>query len=176
MQHTNIFDNNGNGWDAGSSFDVYGAIGQANGFDPDALPPKVVVPVAVEIAPEIEPEVIPAAPALVVGPQAQIYIGRVRSGSRVVNETGDLVIMGDVNPGAELVAAGHIHVYGAMGGRAFAGMGGHTDALVFCQRFQAEIISIAGNYRSFETVPDDLNDKAVCFNLEDNQLRFAPLR
>jgi septum site-determining protein MinC len=167
MQHDNFF--------AHSDMDVYGTIGQANGFDPQT-PIVRPAPTASPVAPAEVIEERAAAPTVIAGAQAKIFKGRVRSGSRVANETGDLIILGDVNPGAELVAAGHIHVYGAMGGRAYAGVGGHKDALVFCQRFQAELIAIAGNYISFETVPADLSDQAVQFSLENNQLVFAPLR
>lgn len=166
MQHDSAF-----GFaNSGSPMDVFSMIGEANGFDPHARP--VAPPVATVETPAEE---TPAAPAVVAGPQAMVYVGRVRSGQRVVSETGDLIIVGDVNPGADLVAAGHIHVYGSLGGRAFAGTGGHSEARIFCQRFQAEIISIAGNYRSFELVPADLCNQVVSFSLVDGQLQFSPM-
>lgn len=151
----------------------------AGGFDPWAVAPKPEVVVeAVEVVDVVEavaeqndePQ-IQAMP----GPKAMVYRGRVRSGQRLANEEGDLIVWGDVNPGAEIIAAGHIHVYGLLAGRAFAGTGGHEEANVFCQRFQAEIVSIAGNYRVFETIPKDLLNQVVAFQLENGLLQFEAL-
>jgi septum site-determining protein MinC len=70
----------------------------------------------------------------------------VRSGQQVVSKGGDLVITAAVSHGAELLADGHIHVYGALRGRALAGIAGDKDARIFCQSLDAELVSIAGLY------------------------------
>ncbi|ELU00808.1 hypothetical protein CAPTEDRAFT_101749, partial [Capitella teleta] len=69
----------------------------------------------------------------------------VRSGQQIYAE-GDLVITSPVSSGAELLAGGNIHVYGPLRGRALAGVNGNTDARIFCLQFEAELISINGQY------------------------------
>lgn len=71
----------------------------------------------------------------------------VRSGQQVVSKGGDLVITAAVSHGAELLADGNIHVYGALRGRALAGIAGNKEARIFCQSLEAELVSIAGFYR-----------------------------
>jgi septum site-determining protein MinC len=70
----------------------------------------------------------------------------IRSGQQVYAQGGDLVVTASVSQGAELLADGNIHVYGALRGRALAGVQGNQDSRVFCQRLAAELVSIAGNY------------------------------
>ncbi len=76
----------------------------------------------------------------------------VRSGQRIY-AAGDLVILAQVSAGAEIMAEGNIHVYGSLRGRALAGVQGNTEARIFCSDLQAELISIAGNYK----ISEDLN-------------------
>lgn len=71
----------------------------------------------------------------------------VRSGQQVVSKGGDLVIAASVSHGAELLADGNIHVYGALRGRALAGIAGDKTARIFCQSLEAELVAIAGFYR-----------------------------
>lgn len=75
----------------------------------------------------------------------------VRSGQQVVSP-GDLVVAASVGRGAELLAEGHIHVYGTLRGRALAGISGNTKARIFCQSFDPELVAIAGVYRLSETM------------------------
>lgn len=70
----------------------------------------------------------------------------VRSGQQLVRKGGDLVIAAAVSHGAELLADGNIHVYGALRGRALAGISGNKDARIFCQSLDAELVAIAGYY------------------------------
>ena len=65
-------------------------------------------------------------------------------GGQQITVDGDLVIMAAVSPGAELAATGHIHVYGTLRGRAFAGIAGDEQALIFCDQLEAELLSVAG--------------------------------
>jgi septum site-determining protein MinC len=67
----------------------------------------------------------------------------VRGGQQITAD-GDLVVLSAVSAGAELAAAGHIHVYGILRGRAFAGIEGDEQALIFCDQLEAELLSIAG--------------------------------
>ncbi len=79
-------------------------------------------------------------------PESTIVTTPVRSGQQIHSE-GDLVVFGLVSTGAELLAAGNIHVYGPLRGRALAGLQGNKNARIFCQSFEAELVSIAGNYK-----------------------------
>lgn len=71
----------------------------------------------------------------------------VRSGQSIHVKCADLIVVNSVNAGAEVMADGHIHVYGKIMGRALAGISGDTEAHIFCHEFrQAELIAIAGLY------------------------------
>ena len=99
----------------------------------------------------------------------------VRSGQRVYARSRDLVITSTVGAGAEAIADGCVHVYGPLRGRAVAGARGETSARVFCQEFRAELVSIAGVFRVFETLPPELAGKPVQAWLDGDDLRFAPI-
>jgi septum site-determining protein MinC len=79
--------------------------------------------------------------------KSKLLTAPVRSGQQVVSKGGDLVITAAVSRGAELLADGNIHVYGALRGRALAGISGDKQARIFCQSLDAELVSIAGFYR-----------------------------
>lgn len=74
----------------------------------------------------------------------------IRSGQQVYAPDGDLIVLSSVSSGAELLAEGNIHVYGKLRGRALAGINGNPNAKIFCQKLEADLISIAGQYRLFE--------------------------
>jgi len=99
----------------------------------------------------------------------------VRSGQRVYARCRDLVVTATVGAGAEAIADGCVHVYGSLRGRAVAGARGDTGARVFCQEFRAELVSVAGVFRVFETLPPELAGKPVQAWLDGDDLRFAPL-
>ena len=94
----------------------------------------------------------------------------VRTGQQVYAEQADLVVLGMVSEGAEIIADGNIHVYAPMRGRALAGESGDTTARIFLQSMQAELVSIAGIYRVFEQdLPPSLHKKAVQIELQDDE-------
>ena len=94
----------------------------------------------------------------------------VRTGQQVYAEQADLVVLGMVSERAEILAAGNIHVYAPMRGRALAGESGDTSARIFLQSMQAELVSIAGIYRVFEqNLPPSLHKKAVQIELQDDE-------
>jgi septum site-determining protein MinC len=99
----------------------------------------------------------------------------VRSGQQVVYLEGDLVIMSSVSPGAEVLAAGNIHIYGTLRGKALAGVNGDITARIFCQQLDAEIVSIAGNYQVNEELTDELRGKTTQIYLEHNKLMIQVL-
>ena len=98
----------------------------------------------------------------------------VRSGQQIYSQ-GDLIVLAPVSTGAELMAEGHIHVYSKLRGRALAGVRGDTDARIFCQDLDAELVSIAGHYRVAEGLPDDHRRKAVHITLDGDAMRFTGL-
>lgn len=101
----------------------------------------------------------------------------IRSGQQIYAPGGDLIVLAAVNAGAEVVADGNIHIYAPLRGRALAGVRGDTKARIFCHSFEAELISVAGNYRVFEDkVPAELYRKPVQIFLNDkDQLTIEPL-
>lgn len=120
--------------------------------------------------------VIPEAPEQVAASSGgRIYRGTVRSGQQVSAPEGDLVVVGAVNAGAEVLASGSIHVYGALRGRALAGIHGDTEAGVFCRELRAELLSVAGNYKRLEDIDPQLLGCSVQVVLRDAQLRISPL-
>ncbi|HSP59157.1 MAG TPA: septum site-determining protein MinC [Halomonas sp.] len=105
----------------------------------------------------------------------RIYRGTVRSGQQVTAPAGDLIVVGAVNAGAEVLAAGSVHVYGALRGRALAGIHGDPLAGIFCRELNAELLSVAGNYKRLEDVDPRLLGTAVQVRLQDDQLGIVPL-
>lgn len=103
---------------------------------PDEVTPVVVAPVAAE------------APPAELG--AMVIDTPVRAGQRVYAQGRDLIVTAVVNNGAEIIADGHIHVYAALKGRALAGASGNTGARIFALSMEAELVSIAGVYRTFD--------------------------
>ena len=77
----------------------------------------------------------------------------VRSGQQIVAKGGDLIVLGSVSHGAELLADGHIHIHGTLRGRALAGISGDGNARIFCKQLEAELVSIAGFYRLKTDLP-----------------------
>jgi len=114
-------------------------------------------PAAVMAEPEPvpEPEMAPAPPpAASATVPTRIIDKPLRSGQRVYAAGGDIVVLAAVNPGAEVIADGSIHVYAPLKGRALAGARGDTSARIFTTHLEAELVSIAGVYRTFDTALD----------------------
>jgi len=99
----------------------------------------------------------------------------VRSGQTIINPDGDVIILGAVASGAEVIAAGSIHVYGALRGRALAGAYGNESARIFCRRFEAELVAIGGYYKVTEETETGLRQKPVQAWLSGNDLKMASL-
>jgi len=88
-------------------------------------------------------------------PPAKVVEQPVRSGQQVYARGGDLVLLAPVNPGAEVIADGSIHVYAPLRGRALAGVRGDTGARIFAHSMEAELVSVAGHFRIFEEAPPE---------------------
>jgi septum site-determining protein MinC len=131
-------------------------------------PPPAPAPAAAPTPPPAAPvtEAIVAIPAL-------MHHRPVRSGQRIYARHRDLVVTSAVGAGAEVMADGCVHVYGSLRGRAMAGVQGEVTARVFCHEFNAELVSVAGVFRVFETIPPDLAGKPVQAWLDGDDLRFG---
>lgn len=106
-------------------------------------------------------------------PKTRLVTEPVRSGTQIYARGSDLIVIAAVSPGAELVADGNIHVYGALRGRALAGAGGDEAARIFCARLEAELVSIAGRYLVSEQLPADMQSAPVQIALVDDQLTIT---
>jgi len=95
-----------------------------------------------------------AAPVPAVHTPTRVVNQPVRSGQQIYARGGDLIVTGAVSAGAEVLADGHIHVYGTLRGRALAGVRGLVSAHIFCRRLDAELVSIGGHYRIAEDILD----------------------
>ena len=104
--------------------------------------------------PRSAPPAPPPVPAPAVHTPTRVIHQPVRSGQQIYARGGDLIVIGAVSAGAEVLADGHIHVYGTLRGRALAGVRGLVSAQIFCRRLDAELISIGGHYRIAEDILD----------------------
>lgn len=117
-----------------------------------------------------------AAPGMAAAPATLIIDRPLRSGQQVYAK-GDLVVLGLVSYGAEVIAEGNIHIYAPLRGRALAGVHGNHGARIFCTCLEPELISIAGIYRTTETpLGPDVLGKSVQIRLADEKLIIEPLR
>jgi septum site-determining protein MinC len=128
----------------GLSIDV---VDQSKQFEltPPPSPEVPAAPIPEPVAPTA-----PTAPATTITANTMVIDTPVRAGQRVYARGADLVIMAVVNPGAEVIADGSIHVYAPLRGRALAGASGNSDARIFSLSMEAELVSIAGVYRTFD--------------------------
>ncbi len=100
----------------------------------------------------------------------------VRTGQRIYAEGADLVVLAVVNPGAELIADGDIHVYAPLRGRALAGARGNRSARIFAQCMEAELVTIAGYFQVFENgIPDEARGKPAQAYLDGERMVLKPL-
>jgi septum site-determining protein MinC len=109
-------------------------------------------------------------------PETVLVTEPVRSGQRIFADRGDLVVVAAVSSGAELIAHGNVHVYGRMRGRALAGVNGNRAARIFCQDLQAELIAIAGLYRTSDDLGADVRGRRVQAFLQGETLSVEPLK
>ena len=127
-------------------------------------------PVAASAAPTREP-----APAAPTGEPGLVQAAPVRSGQQLYAENRDLTVLSAVGAGAEVIADGSIHIYGALRGRALAGAQGNVKARIFCRAFHAELVAVAGHYKVLDELPRDLRGKPAQVWLEGDQLRVEAM-
>jgi len=140
---------------------------------------SVQLAAVVQEEPQPEPLNPPMAPSLALGP---LVIDKpLRSGQQVYAKGRDLIVLAIVNAGAEVIADGHIHIYAALRGKAIAGARGNSEARIFAQAMEPELISIAGIYRTSENaLPKDVWGQAAQVSLqsgpEGDKLLVSPLK
>lgn len=102
----------------------------------------------------------------------RIVEGPVRSGQSVIHPDGDVIVIGSIASGAEVIAGGSIHVYGTLRGRACAGTLNEETARIFCARLEAEFVSIGAVYITAETIDQTYRGKRVQARLDGVTIRF----
>ena len=129
---------------------------------PSAAPPAAPVPPPAPAEPERE-----------AAGKTRLVTQPVRSGTQLYARGADLVVTAAVHTGAEIIADGNVHVYGPLRGRAMAGAAGDAQARIFCSRFEAELVSIAGRYLVSEQMPPEMRGLAVQIVLDDDRLTIT---
>jgi len=122
----------------------------------------------------VESEAAPAAERAAPPSRTRLVTQPVRSGSQIYARGSDLIVAAPVSAGAELIADGNIHVYGALRGRALAGAAGDQSVRIFAQCFEPELVSIAGRYVVSEAMAPDHLGRAAQVALIDERLAILP--
>jgi septum site-determining protein MinC len=99
----------------------------------------------------------------------------VRSGQSIYHPGGDVIVIGSVASGADVIAGGSVHVYGTARGRVMAGSYGATHARIFCRRLEAELIAVGGFFMTADEIRSDLRGAAVHAFLQDETIKIAKL-
>jgi septum site-determining protein MinC len=144
--------------------------GPRPGDRPGALPDVATPPPEVERPVAAAPVPRPAAyggPVVVTQP--------VRGGQIVYAQNNDLVVLAAVNPGAQVIADGHVHIYSTLRGRAVAGAQGLPGARIFCHKLEAELVAISGAYVMAEEIPADRRGKPAQIYLDNGECRIVPV-
>jgi septum site-determining protein MinC len=127
---------------------------------PDKGKPEAAVPVKAEAPPESTTLIIESP---------------VRSGQSIFHPDGDVIVLGSVGSGSEIIAAGSIHVYGTLRGRAFAGATGNGKARIFCRKNEAELLAVDGWYRTADDMESSSRGRSVQAFLENAVIWVAAL-
>jgi septum site-determining protein MinC len=99
----------------------------------------------------------------------------VRSGQTVYYPQGDVIVIGSVSSGADVIAGGSVHIYGTLRGRAMAGAYGETRARIFCRRLQAELLAVGGTYLTADEIDEKMLSQNVQIWLEGEDVKIAQL-
>lgn len=151
--------------------DAHNAAARAAGLSLAAMPvaPAPKTPAPAGASPAQQAQIVREVPVPASG---TLVIDRpLRSGQQVYARGGDVVVLDVVNFGAEVIADGHIHVYAPLRGKAIAGARGNTEARIFTTCMEAQLVAIAGIYRTSEVaLPPEIAGKAVHICLRDKTL------
>jgi septum site-determining protein MinC len=142
----------------------------ASGSAPAANEPRQTT-----VMTEAAPARAAAAPATKTAEPGMMLTAPIRSGQQIYAEQRDLTVLGTVGAGAEVIADGSIHIYGALRGRALAGARDNDKARIFCREFHGELVAIAGHYKVMEDIPAELRGKAVQIWLDNEHIHIAAL-
>lgn len=143
---------------------------------PAAAQPELFSAETNGVAVELDSAAAPESDARGARPETLVVDRPLRSGQRIYAK-GDVVVLGLVSNGAEVIAEGNIHIYAPLRGRALAGVHGNHNARIFCTCLEAELISIAGIYRTTEVpLTADVKGKPVQIRLDEEKLLIEPLR
>jgi septum site-determining protein MinC len=156
---------------------------EANGVDSlgPNLPPilrgsKPTVTDELHAADEQRPKAAPPAPAeKPVESTSLIIDSPIRSGQSIFHPQGDVIILGSVGSGSEIIAGGSIHVYGTLRGRAFAGATGNGKARIFCGKNEAELMAVDGWYRTADDMEPSSRGRPVQSFLENGVIWVTAL-
>jgi septum site-determining protein MinC len=121
---------------------------------------------------EAQPEAKPAAK-----PQSKSLLleSPLRSGQSIYFAEGDVTVIGSVGSGAEIVAGGSIHIYGALRGRAMAGVNGNPTARIYCHKLEAELLAIDGYYQTVDGMDPALRNRPAQAWLEGEVMKITAL-
>ena len=108
-------------------------------------------------------------------PTSLLLDSPVRSGQSIVFMEGDVTVLGSVGSGAEIVAGGSIHIYGTLRGRAMAGVNGNSNARIYCQKIEAELLAIDGYYQTAEEIDETLRNRPAQAWLQGDTMKITPL-
>lgn len=143
--------------------------GGARRSEPAETAPPAPAPESRTAAPMPESQ----APVALSGGKSKIITQPVRSGTQIYARGTDLVILASVGAGAEVIADGHVHIYGALRGRAIAGASGDTEARIFTSKLEAELLCVAGQYLVSEAIGQEFRGQAVQIGLADGVLTIS---
>jgi septum site-determining protein MinC len=107
--------------------------------------------------------------------ESLIVDGNVRSGQTIMHPQGDVTIIGRVASGAEIVAGGSVHIYGALQGRVIAGISGSRSARIFCTEARAELLCIGGAYVTAENIISEMEGRSLEARLDGDELKLRIL-
>ncbi|WP_363346667.1 septum site-determining protein MinC [Methylocystis echinoides] len=118
----------------------------------------------------------PAAATPDQGPVTPLVVDApVRSGQTIFHPQGDVIVIGSVSSGADVIAGGSIHVYGTLRGRAMAGAYGEMSARIFCRRLEAELLAVGGVYLTADEIDKDMLSQNVQIWLDSEDVKVARL-
>ena len=131
----------------------------------------IEVPAKESVDTPVKPAAAETRPAM----QSIVIREPVRSGQSVIFPEGDVTVIGSVASGAEVIAGGSVHIYGALRGRAMAGSIGNASARIFCRKLEAELVAIDGIYKMAEDMAPNLRGQAVQLWLEEDAIMAEKL-
>jgi septum site-determining protein MinC len=116
-----------------------------------------------------------AVPARAVEAKTLIIDTPIRSGQSIFHPHGDVIVLGSVGSGSEIIAGGSVHIYGTLRGRAFAGVMGNPDARIFCRKNEAELLAVDGWYRTADDMEPSSRGRAIQAFLDNEVIWVSAL-